>query len=185
MAILGEILISLLGVVISAAIGKKQMEDMAARSAHETKVRKAFEAVKNKFGVSIDQLNQLSEKMGINLNRLSDAARGSARLSQASKVYRDYVSKYPNKIESINKLKNSIQSEINHLSEAEENAASRIQTGGTVSNQDIGKLTQGSIIKVNQGINEINTTLSEKEQFKPTDNQNLNEISTELTTKEG
>lgn len=112
--------------IIGSAISDKQMKDSEQRAARDTYVRSIYQAVQDRFGVTIDQLQKEASKLDINLSRLTESARGSARLSTASKKLRDFAKRYPQMIDQINQTQDVLNKAINNLSAKKEAASSAI-----------------------------------------------------------
>lgn len=167
-----EVVIAVLSVIIGAAITEAQTQKQNERAAHETYIRHLFQAVRDRFGITYDQLNQQLDKLGLKLNQLTEATRGSARISRASRIYRDFISQYPDKVSLMNQQKNEIQNLMNQITSTEEAAASKIQKGGEnaytksdATEDAIGLVMQGnSIINKgqNNGVQQIDTSLVNK-----------------------
>lgn len=136
-ATIGYVVFAIIEMIASSAVSDAQMKSSEQRNARETQVRKFYQAAKDAFGVTQNQLTDYAERLGIKLNDLSTAARGSARLSRASAQYRNFVRRYPQTVNAVNQARNKIQEAINYLNSQESAKATTIQQRGSVSNQEI------------------------------------------------
>lgn len=165
-----EVAVAVFSLIIGAAISAVQMQQQNLRSSHETYIRHIFQAVKDRFGIAYDQLNQAAEKLGINLNQLTEATRGSARLSVASDKLRRFVQQYPDRVKDINNKKNALQNVMNNISAKEEAAAASIQSGGAKAydstqalNDAVGLIMQGNQVLNGESDSQIDTTLIDRQ----------------------
>lgn len=149
-AIAIEIIIAVVSTLIGIGASEAQLQGSESRQARETFVRQLYQAIKNRFGLTINQLDQVSEKLGFKLSQLAETSRGSARLAKATKIYRDFIQNYPDMIKKINDTKNIITNEINNLEAKENAAAAKIENRQTVTNKDV----LGDIVSSTKTVND-------------------------------
>lgn len=157
---LGQVGLAAIELIVSHALSEDQAKKADQRAAHERRVQGIFDAIKARFGITYDQLNQLASKLDIRLSQLKDATRGSARLSKASEIAREYISMYPGLNDKVNQAKNQIQNSMNNIDAKAAARSSQIENREDVSGMDILSDVEPEIANVNKTVNDINTSLS-------------------------
>lgn len=157
-----EIAIAAISLLLGFAFEVTTQKGAEARSAHETRVRSLFQVVRDRFGISADQLNQMAEKLDIKLSQLTDSTRGSARLSIASRKLREFVSQYPEMKAKINSAKNEISTAIQNLNSAEAQRASEIQSRKDVTSLQLLEDIAPEINRVNTALGTVNNGTDNK-----------------------
>lgn len=164
-----EIVLALASLGASATM-QNQAED---RSSRETWVRGLVDTFKDKYNLTMTQIDQALSKLDLTLSQLTDTTRGSARLSRAKQIAREFIAAYPEEQARLHKIRNEVQAEINNLNSKEQEYASRIQQRGQVSNSEVTRDLYDSAVGVNKAItstegavdrsNLINTSTIENE----------------------
>lgn len=144
-----EIILAALGIIIGTAISEEQMKRANERQARETDIRRMYQVIQNRYGITVNQLDSYLSQIGIQLDRLVTSAQGSARLSDATQKMLALQREYPDINRRVNLTKQEIQKQIDKLSQQADSDAKTVEQSGKVSNSDIYNRLTKSILDTN------------------------------------
>lgn len=163
------IAIAAISFIVEVMYNEANLRGQEGRSAQSTEAAGLYQLLRDRFNITKDQLSQFAEKLDIKLNQLTDSTRGSARLSTASKNLRSYLAEYPQLKERVNKMVNKLSEGLKAIGELESNTQADITRRQGFSKSKFVK-------DVSPIVNEINTSLTDFNNNKSSNNNNVEGI---------